>query len=191
LTLRVLLIQRAARLQDYPAVTAPPWGQLSYRAWRNRVEGVALGLMAEAPAAGAALGSLTGTAWDWACEVACAACGLRWQPGAGDPGPALGGPRFNDEGGRQAYHDREAEVLEDTPFAAGLDHGGMLLRLRRLNTRLGWDHTSQVRLPLADLATPDVRAALWSSLYAGGHAILVPGPVPEWSPEPFRSFWSE
>ena len=78
------MIQRAARLQEWPALTAPDWGPLRYPAFRNRVEGVALGLMAGAPAVGTPLFSATGGPWDWACEVACACCGLVWHPdGAG------------------------------------------------------------------------------------------------------------
>ena len=68
--LRHLLIQRAARLQERQALTATPWGTLGYPAFRNRVEGVALGLMATEPPPGARLSSATGGPWDWACEVA-------------------------------------------------------------------------------------------------------------------------
>ena len=77
-TLRDLLIQRAARLQDRPALTTPDWGTLSYAQLRNRVEGVALGLLAieSRPV----VFSATGTAWDWAAEVAAAASGLAWDP---------------------------------------------------------------------------------------------------------------
>jgi hypothetical protein len=184
-TLRALLIQRAARLQERPALTAPGW-QLGYPALRNRVEGVALGLMAAAPPLGATFFSRTGTPWDWACEVACACCGLVWSPG-GAPIPAavLGGAGFNDEAGRQAYHDRDHDLDDATLLSGALDHGELMLRLRRLNGRLGWDHGTEVRLPVAELATAELRAALWSALYGGSHAILVAGTVEEWDPAAF------
>jgi hypothetical protein len=185
-TLRTLLIQRAARLQEWPAVTAGDWGTLRYPAFRNRVEGVALGLMAAAPTLGTPFHSRQGGPWDWACEVACACCGLRWDP-AGSPVDAalLGGPRFNDEGGRQAYHDRDHDLDGDTPFLGGLTHGELGLRLRRLNGKLGWDHATAVTLPLDQLGTPEVRGALWSVLFAGGHAVIQTGMVKGWDPEPF------
>jgi len=183
--LRELLIQRAARLQEWPALTAPGWGTLGYPAFRNRVEGAALGLMAGEPTLGAAFICATGGPWDWACEVACGCCGLLWSA-AGAPVPAevLGGPRFNAEAGRQGYHDREHDLAESTPLAAGLDHGELLRRLRRLNGRLGWDHTTTVTLPLGQLAGPELRGALWSCLYAGSHAILAAQAA--WDPAPFR-----
>lgn len=185
-TLRALLIQRAARLQERPALTAPAWGRLAYPAFRNRVEGIALGLMAGHPAPGTALGGRGAGPWDWACEVAAACCGLVWDPAAPPADPdLLGGPRFNDEAGRQPYHDRDADLGPDTPFQAGLTHGELLLRLRRLNGRLGWDHETEVRIPEAGLGTPEARAALWSVLYAGGHAVLDPG-MALWDPAPFR-----
>ena len=53
-TLRDLLIQRAARLQGRPALTAPEWGTLTYAQLRNRAEGVALGLLASSPPRAAA-----------------------------------------------------------------------------------------------------------------------------------------
>jgi hypothetical protein len=187
MTLRNLLIQRSARLQEYPALTAPPWGELRYPAFRNRVEGVALGLVT--------LGldrchCATGLPWDWVCEMACASCGLLWDPAGPAVGPeVLGGVRFNLDEGRQAYHDRDHDVLETTPFTAGLTHGELLARLRRLNGRLGWDHATTVPLPLEGLGSPEVRAALWSALYGGSHAILAPGIA--WDPTPFKAFWSE
>ena len=188
MTLRLLLIQRAARLQEQPALTAPGWGTLRYPAFRNRVEGVALGLMAGAPKLGAAIFSATGTPWDWASEVACACCGLVWSPaGAPVPPDILGGPRFNDEAGRQAYHDRDHALEDTTPLGGGLDHGELLARLRRLNGRLGWDHATEITLPLERLGTPELRGALWSALYGGSHAVLVPGEVRKWDPGVFAS----
>ena len=172
-TVRDLLIQRAARLQEWPALSAPGWGTLRYPAWRNRVEGVALGLMAGEPPVGSPFFSATGGPWDWAAEVACACCGLAWDP-AGAPVPAevLGGPAFNSEDGRQPYHDREHDLDGDTLLAGALNHEELLRRLARLNRVLGWDHTTAVRLSQAGLAAPEVRAALWSALYAGAHAVL-------------------
>lgn len=191
MSLRALLIQRGARLQEYPALTAPGWGELRYPAFRNRVEGIALGLLAPGRPPGTPCHSATGSPWDWACEVACAACGLRWDPEAGPADPDLfGGPAFNAEAGRQLYHDREQEVLETTPFAAGLDHGELLRRLARLNRSLGWDHTTSLWLPLDQSGTPAGRAALWSALYAGSHATLGPGGG-TWASKPFEGFWSE
>lgn len=186
MTLRALLIQRAARLQEWPAFTAPGWDSLRYPAFRNRVEGVALGLMAGSPALGAPVFSRTGSPWDWACEVASACCGLVWSP-AGAPVPIdiLGGPRFNDEAGRQPYHDRDHELTETTLVAAALDHGELLRRLQRLNSKLGWDHATAVTLPVKQIATPELRGALWSALFAGSHAILVPGKVEDWEPGVF------
>ena len=200
-TLRDLLIQRAARLQERPALTAPDWGTLSYAQLRNRVEGVALGLLAMEPCP--ALFSTTGTAWDWTAEVAAAASGLAWDPaGQAVPPEILGGSRFNDEGGRGPYHAREQVVQPSTPFTSGLDHGEVMTRLRRLNVKLGWDHATQIGLPLARLGEAPVRAALWSALFAGAHAGLEPpssGPlasptrwrktVPPWDPSPFLGFW--
>jgi hypothetical protein len=187
-SLRHLLIQRAARLQERPALTAPGWGTLSYFQFRNRVEGIALGLMALEPPP-AALSARTGAAWDWASEVAAACCGIGWDPGA----PAvdaslLGGADFNDERGRQAYHDREEALGERTPLGPGLDHGLLLARLQRLNGRLGWDHETRLLLPLAALPAPEGRAALWSALYAGAHAELLEAGT--WDPEPFRNLLS-
>ena len=172
LTLRDLLIQRAARLQNRPALTAPGWGTLTYTMLRNRVEGVALGLLAAEPAS--PVFSATGTAWDWAAEVAAAASGLVWDPaGPKVPPEVLGGLRFNDEAGRGPYHAREHQVEPATPFTTKVNHGELLARLRRLNVELGWDHDTVVDLPLARLGEAPVRTALWSALYAGAHATLV------------------
>lgn len=200
-TLRDLLIQRAARLQGRPALTAPGWGTLTYAQLRNRAEGVALGLLASLPPR--AVFSGTGTAWDWAVELAAAASGLVWDPGGQMvPPEVLGGPRFNSEEGRGLYHACEHDVAEATLFSAGLTHGDLMVRLRRLNTALGWDHDTRVELPLPRLAEPTLRAALWSLLYAGGHAVLV-AETPAatgllarfrraetpWDPRPFERFW--
>jgi hypothetical protein len=185
-TLRDLLIQRAARLQDRPALTAPDWGALSYAQLRNRVEGVALGLLAQPTPQ--AVFSATGTPWDWMAELAVAASGLAWDPaGPAVPSEVLGGPRFNDENGRGPYHDREQVVEAATPFTAGLNHGELMARLRRLNIQLGWDHATRVELPLAQVGEAAVRAALWSALYAGAHVALN-GPM-AWDASPFLRFW--
>lgn len=201
-TLRDLLIQRAARLQERPALTAPDWGTLSYAQLRNRAEGVALGLLSREPPP--ALFSATGTLWDWATELAAAASGLAWDPAAeAVPADVLGGSRFNDEGGRGPYHHREQIVQASTPFTSGLDQGELLTRLRRLNVHLGWDHTTRIDLPLARLGEAPLRAALWSALYAGAHAVLAPDTPattgllsrfrkapPAWDAGPFERFWS-
>jgi len=188
-TLRELLIQRSARLQEYPALTAPGWGELRYPQFRNRVEGIALGLVLQE---GDRVHCGTPGPWAWACEVACACCGLVWDPGAPEADPErFGGRLYNLDEGRQAYHDREHDVLETNPFTAGLDHGTVLRRLRQLNARLGWEHETTVVLPLAASGTGEGRAALWSALYGGSHAILAEGPVPAWDPEPFKGFWSQ
>ena len=200
-TLRDLLIQRAARLQDRPALTAPAWGTLSYAQLRNRAEGVALGLLADPPAA--VVFSTTGTAWDWIAELAAAASGLAWDPtGQAVPSDVLGGPRFNDEAGRGPYHAQEQTVQASTLVMPGLDHGELMARLRRLNVPLGWDHATRVDLPLARLGEAPVRAALWSALYAGAHAVLETGSAPPsgplarfrknpptWDAEPFLDLW--
>jgi hypothetical protein len=184
LTLRNLLIQRAARLQERPALSAPGWGTLSYAKLRNRAEGIAFGLLAGA--APPVLFSATGTAWDWAAEVAAAASGLRWElTGQIIPPDILGGPHFNHEDGRGTYHQREHLVLEDTAFVPGLSHGDLYRRLQKLNDRLGWDHETRLELPLEELGAAATRGALWSALYAGAHAMLVAGPV-AWDPAPFR-----
>jgi hypothetical protein len=201
LTLRDLLIQRAARLQDRPALTAPEWGALSYAQLRNRAEGVALGLLSSEPPP--TVFSATGSAWDWAAELAAAAAGLTWDPtGITVSAEVLGGPRFNHEGGRGPYHTREQIVRASTPFTSGLEHGQLMARLRRLNVQLGWDHTTRVELPLAQLGEAPVRAALWSALYAGAHAVLEAGSTspshllarfrkepPTWDAEPFQDLW--
>ena len=185
-TLRDLLIQRAARLQERPALTAPGWGTLSYAQFRNRVEGVALGLLAFGSIT--RVSSATGTAWDWAAEVAAAASGLVWDPTgpAADPG-VLGGAQFNAEAGRGLYHAQDQVVQPSTPFTSGLDHGEALTRLRRLNVELGWDHDTRVCLPLASIGEAPVRAALWSALYAGAHAVLEA--PPNWDGHLFASLW--
>ncbi len=184
-TLRDLLIQRAARLQGRPALTAPDWGALSYAQLRNRVEGVALGLLATDPPS--AVFSTTGTPWDWAVELAAAASGLAWDPAGQAVAPeVLGGSRFNDEAGRGPYHAREQVVGAATPFTAGLDHAELMTRLRRLKVQLGWDHDTRLELPLEQLGEAPLRAALWSALYAGAHAVLGPS---QWDPHPFDGFW--
>ena len=202
-TLRDLLIQRAARLQERPALTAPGWGTLSYAQFRNRVEGVALGLLATNPAP--AVFSATGTAWDWAAEVAAASSGLAWEEkGQSVPLGILGGPGFNAEEGRGPYHAREQVVGTSTPFTPGLTHGDLMARLARLNVRLGWDHDTRVDLPLARLGEPALRAALWSALYAGAHAVLVTETpaatgllarfrkgLPPWDAGPFVDVWRD
>ena len=185
-TLRDLLLQRSARLQEHPALTAPDWGTLSYAQFRNRVEGVALGLLADQVSP--AVFSATGTAWDWAAEVAAATSGQAWTPaGQTVPASVLGGALFNAEAGRGPYHAREQVVQSSTPFSSGLDHADVLARLRWLNVRLGWDHETRVTLPLAQLEEAAVRAALWSVLYAGGHAMLEARG--SWDGAPFRGFW--
>lgn len=188
-TLRDLLIQRAARLQERPALTAPDWKTLSYAQLRNRVEGVALGLLGQATPP-TAICSATGTPWDWVAELAAAASGLPWHP-SGQPLPPaiLGGPRFNDEAGRGPYHAREQVVQAATAFGPGVTQGEFLVRLRRLNVRLGWDHDTAVELPLDRLADPTVRAALWCTLYAGAQAVLRPGA--RWDGQLFPALWEE
>ncbi len=186
-TLRDLLIQRAARLQERPALTAPGWGTLAWGAWRSRVEGVALGLLAE-ETPDRAVHCATGSAWDWAAEVAAACCGLRWDPAGGCIDAALlGGARFNADAGRAPYHRREQAITAATPFLPGLDHGELLLRLRRLNGRLGWDHHTELCIPVT--ALPFARAALWSLLYAGGHAVLTKAGPGGFDPEPYQSLF--
>lgn len=170
-TLRDLLIQRGARLQERPALTAPEWGTLSYAQLRNRVEGIALGLLATPSTP--TLFAATGTIWDWAAELAVAASALTWAPsGTQVPPEVLGGSRFNDEAGRGPYHALEHSLSEATPFRPGLSHGQWLNRLRRWNERHGWDHDTDVTLPLERLGEPALSAALWCALYAGAHATL-------------------
>lgn len=205
-TLRDLLIQRAARLQERPALTAPGWGTLSYAQLRNRVEGVAFGLLGDGDPPSVQF-SNTGTPWDWIAELAAAASGLAWEAtGRPVPPAVLGGPLFNAEAGRGSYHGRERVVEATTPFHAGLTQGEVMARLARFNHRLGWDHETTIHLPPDRLGEAEVRAALWSALFGGSHAVLGPaGPSrragwrrllgapealpPEWDPAPFRSFW--
>jgi len=200
--LRQLLIQRAARLQDRPALTAPGWGTLSWSAYRNRVEGVAMGLLATPQAPGVPIHLGGGGPWAWAAEIAAACAGLAWDPAGTAVAPAiLGGPSFNSEDGRGPYHDRETEIRDDLPFSAGLSQHELFLRLTRLNRVLGWDHNTVLSLPLALSSTPAGRAALWSALYAGAHARLADGatpsggwfrraaPPPAFDPTPFEGFW--
>lgn len=191
-TLRHLLIQRAARLQERPALTAPGWPTLTWSAWRNRVEGVGLGLLAEDRPVGARIHAATGTPWDWATEVAAACCGLVWDESGPAPSPDLyGGGDFNADAGRGPFHDREHELAPETPFCAGLNHAALLSRLQRLNRSLGWDHAVEVHLPLSALGRPETRAALWSALYAGAHTRL-DGADPRSATDlaPFSGFWS-
>ncbi len=170
--LRELLIQRAARLQERPAVSAPDWGTLSYAQFRNRVEGVARGLLAQVPPP-EAVGCATGSPWDWVAEVAAAASGLVWDPARATlPPEVLGGSLFNAEAGRGPFHEQEQQIHEATPFLGSQTQTEHLARLKALNRRLGWDHETRVTLPLERLAEPPVRNALWSALYAGAHAVL-------------------
>lgn len=202
-TLRSLLLQRAARLQERPAFTAPAWGTLDYSHFRARVEGLAMGLLATGCPCGTALFCATGTPWDWAVEVAVACSGLRWEKTGTLVEPTLlGGSRFNAEQGRGPYHEQEEKLNGNTLFSGSLDHAAMLQRLRRLNRILGWDHQTNVRLPLARIGAPEIRAALWCALYAGSHAILEDEPpapkgmFKRWTaqqavfdPGPFYEFW--
>lgn len=205
--LRQLFIQRAARLQGRPALTAPGWGTLSWGAWRNRAEGVALGVMAMEPPPPALFGR-TGSPWDWALEVAAACAGIPWDASAPKlDADILGGPRFNDDHGRPAYHDREDHLDARTPFDARLTHGDLLRKFQRWNGLLGWDHDTVLKLPLSALDTAPARAALWNALYAGAHTILLEetkeappatglfarfrkaAPPPAWNPSAFDGFW--
>jgi hypothetical protein len=201
--LRQLLIQRAARLQDRPALTATGWGTLSWSAYRNRVEGVAMGLLATPRAPGAPIFLGGGGPWAWAAEVAAACAGLAWDPAGTAVAPAiLGGAAFNSEDGRGPYHDRDTEIGDELPFCAGLSQSALFMRLARLNRLLGWDHDTVLSLPLAQSSTPAGRAALWSALYAGAHARLEDGspppgswfrrttPAPPFDPIPFDHFWA-
>lgn len=197
-SLRHLVIQQAARLQDAPAFEAPDWPTLGYLPFRHRVEGLALGLLAHHPPQGA-VGPGNGVAWDWVSEVAAACCGLRWDPQAPPlPKDLLGGPGFNDEVGRPIYHDLEERVGADTPFWGPWTHGTWLTLLHRLNRRLGWDHTTVLSLPPEALEHPEGRLAAWSALYAGAFLRLTPADpprgwrrffsprTPPWDPSPFR-----
>lgn len=197
-TLRQLLIQRAARLQEAPALATEAWGLLSYTQLRNRVEGVALGLMALDLPIGTTVRPGGLVPWDWVVELAATCCGLRWDP-SGQPVPValLGGSAFNDEGGRQPYHDREDGVEPETPCFPGWTHGTWLAQLQRLNRILGWDHRTAVCVPPAALGTAEGRVAAWSALFAGAQLRLEepspqrrwwgrPRPAdPPWDPAPF------
>jgi hypothetical protein len=201
--LRKLLIQRAARLQERSALTSSSWGLLNYNQFRNRVEGVALGLSATTCPVGTGVFCATGTPWDWASEVAAACCGLRWErSGAIVNTEILGGSGFNDEHGRGPYHEREQEVNGGTIFAGSLDHAAVMLKLQRMNRILGWDHETEVSFPLALIGISPVRAGLWCALYAGSHAILEDEPTlskgiinrrmaqrAAFDPAPFSEFW--
>lgn len=184
-TLRTLLVERAARLQGRPALRAPGLEPLDYLGFRRKVEGIALGVLALGPPP--ALHAATGTSWDWLAEVAAAACGLRWETAGAVPMEVLGGEAFNAEAGRGPYHAREALVQEGTPFVPGLSQGDLLARLRTYNRTLGWDHETRLVLPLERLGTPEVRAALWSALYAGAAVDLRSGV--RWEPGPLGGFW--
>lgn len=184
-TLRQLLIQRAARLQEFPAFSAPEFGALNYFQLRNRVEGVALGLMAGAPERGSSFQVSKAGPWAWMAEVAVACCGFRWESAGAEVPPAcLGGVSFNAEGGRQGYHDQEESVEPESPFLGAITQGELLRRLRRLNGKLGWDHRTVLDLPHEAMGTPAGRGALWSLLYAGGRVrILERG---TWGSGPFE-----
>lgn len=187
-TLRLLLIQRAARLQERPALTAMGWGTLSWSAWRNRVEGIAMGLLAR-PLHRQLHASGHGP-WDWAAEVAVACCGGVWEEGGeAIPGEILGGNQFNAEAGRGPYHD--LEISPATPFTGGFTQQALLNRLQAWNGRLGWDHTTALRVAPADRGTPEARAALWCALFAGGHTQFVAAGTPTEDLGPFKPFWSK
>jgi hypothetical protein len=187
-TLRLLLIQRAARLQERPALTAPEWGTLSWSAWRNRVEGIAFGLLAGPPPP--SLHASGRGPWDWAAEVATACCGARWEAGSQPiPEETLGGPLFNAEAGRGPYHD--LEVLPGTPFTGGFTQQELVNRLRSWNGRLGWDHTTVLRIAPETRGTTEARAALWCALYAGGHTQFAESGHPVEDLGAFKSFWSK
>jgi hypothetical protein len=195
-TLRMLLIQRAARLQGRPAFTAPEWGTLDWARFRNRVEGIALGLLSAPCPPGTPVKVVGAGPWAWAAEVAAACSGLAWSDEGAALGPdILGGARFNSEEGRGPYHDRDAEFGPSARFHGGLGQGEVLRRLARLNDRIGWDHETALALPLEAAPTAEGRAALWSALYAGAHAALLqPDPrgargfIP-FEPGPFAGFW--
>ncbi len=203
--LRQLLLQRAARLQGRSALTAPGWGTLSWSAWRNRVEGVAFGLLSEDPSP-SSVAPRGDSPWTWALEVAAACAGIPLDQRARDCDPAIfGGARFNSQEGRHAFHECEDTLSDATPFDARLTHGDLILRLQRWNRKLGWDHATAVQVPMDALPTPPGRAVLWNLLYAGGHAVLVKdAPTergglarllrrkpdgPTWDPSPFTAFW--
>jgi hypothetical protein len=185
-TLRDLLLQRAARLQDRPALTGADGEALGYAALRRRVEGVAMGLLLRPEPRGGI--ATTGTAWDWVAELALATSGLPWDPqGEALPPALLGGEAFHPEAGRGALHALEHRLTAATPFTAGLTHGDLLRRLQRLNPRLGWDHETTLRLPGDGWSAPALRAALWNALYAGAHAVV--GGDGPWDATPFQDFW--
>lgn len=203
--LRHLLLQRSARLQGRPALTAPDWGTLSWSAWRNRVEGVAFGLLSEDPPP-TAVAPRGDSPWAWALEVAAACSAIPLDPSAPDCDAGIfGGARFNSQEGRHAFHEREHHLTEATPFDAHLTHGDLILKLQRWNRKLGWDHATTLQVPLEAIPTAAARAVLWNLLYAGGHAVLVEdAPVtrgrftrllrrkvesPIWDPSPFLAFW--
>ena len=48
----------------------------------------------------------------------------------------------------------------------------------------------RIRLLRQELATPELRGALWSALYAGSHAILAQGIVKAWEPDVFGGLLS-
>lgn len=203
--LRHLLLQRSARLQGRPALTAPGWGTLSWSAWRNRVEGVAFGLLVEDPPM-AAVAPQGDAPWAWAVEVAAACAGIPLDLAAPGPDAAIfGGASFNSQEGRHAYHEREDALTDATPFDARLTHGDLMLKLQRWNRKLGWDHATALQVPMEAIPTAAGRAVLWNLLYAGGHATLtaetpaVRGGLvrllrkkpehPIWDPSPFLTFW--
>ncbi|MFN8011016.1 MAG: hypothetical protein U0P81_06390 [Holophagaceae bacterium] len=194
-TLRQLLVQRAARLQGRPALTCAEWGTLSHARLRNRVEGVALGLMARPLPPGTAVRWPGSGPWAWVAEVAAACCGLAWEASGLVLDAEAAGADFNSEGGRGPYHERGEELSGESLFHRGLTQEAVIGRLARLNARLGWDHETAVAVPGAAASTPEGRAALWSALYAGAHAILaepVPargGGVDPFDPSAFRGFW--
>jgi hypothetical protein len=194
-TLRALLIQRAARLQQRPAFSTQTWA-LDYGQLRNRVEGVALGLLSTPQPVGSSVHRPGSDPWAWMAELAAACCGLQWDP-KGEPisDQVLGGPGFNSEEGRGPYHDRDHLMDETTLFTAQLTHGELLRRLTRMNVALGWDHETRFHLPDQAMGTPAGRGALWCALYAGAQVRVGPArPSRSWfsrsddapfDPEPF------
>lgn len=185
-TLRDLLLQRAARLQERPAFTGPDGNTLSHAHLRRRVEGVAMGLLLDPTLHRAHCA--TGTPWDWIAELAIATSGLLWDPEAPALAPALlGGEAFHPEAGRGALHALEHALSPTTPFTPELTHGALLTRLQRSNPRLGWDHDTVVSLPDGCWGAPAFRAALWNALYAGAH-VRIHGAM-AWDASPFQPFW--
>lgn len=190
-TLRQLLIQRAARLQERPALSCRAWGTLNYSQYRNRIEGVALGLMADKPAVGELvfmdqkdLGWFNAyeqleqflaiqEPWSWICEVAAATCGLVWNLEGYRINPSIaGGALFNNELGRGEFHNRDQEINKATLLTLTHSHAQMLSKMQRTNSILGWDHKSEIHLPIEHLTTPVGRAMLWNGIYGGSHIIL-------------------